>query len=289
MGRHAREDADFFPFFVKDGRTLTVLQHKFGLQGIGFFTNLMRLLTTTPGHHLRLTDEADRLFVFSKIGCDAEAAEEMISAMVITGKIHARLWKEARVIFSEALCESLEELYSKRKAAAPTAAELEARYLDENDNNRPGNDDNRAEIGKSGADMPQSRAEKSIAEQSRADDSPAAVAVDPEFQSWLLAQLQLNRSVRNPGGLQRAIIRAPSDPQYRHFFAEYLEQRPRPRDPPPPPPQVCPECGGEVRSLAMQSAVIDEAFCAHCDIAWHLRGQDWVRDGPTEQAVEGVG
>ena len=50
MARPERHDAEYFPFYVKDGRTLFILENKFGCAGTGFFTNIMRLLTATPDH-----------------------------------------------------------------------------------------------------------------------------------------------------------------------------------------------------------------------------------------------
>jgi len=124
MPRRERFDADYFPFYAKDGRTLTVLQHKHGLAGIGFFTNLMRALTLTPRHYIELDMEADRLYFFAKIGCDDIEGIRMVETMVNTGKLHRDLWKDHHVVFSPDLCESLTELYRKRQASPPNAEDI---------------------------------------------------------------------------------------------------------------------------------------------------------------------
>ena len=129
MARPTRYDADYFPFYAKDGKTLGILSNLYGLAGIGFFTNVMRLLTTTPEHHLRLAHDIDRLYIFSKIGCDTETGERMAETMVSTGKLHDRLWHEAHVIYSQDLVDSLASLYSKRKIVPVTGDLLEERYL----------------------------------------------------------------------------------------------------------------------------------------------------------------
>ena len=85
--------------YVKDGRTLTVLQHKYGLAGIGFFTNLMRLLTDTPDHYLNLSSESDSLYMASKIGCDEEEMTDYIETMVTTDKLHHDLWQSFKVVY----------------------------------------------------------------------------------------------------------------------------------------------------------------------------------------------
>mgnify|MGYP006302090453 CR=1 FL=1 len=124
MPRPERHDADYFPFYVKDGKTLFVLQHKYGLEGIGFFTNLMRILTSTPDHYLCIADPGDSLYVFSRIGIDEERGLEMIEDLVKTGKLHKELWNEKRIILSPDLLESLEPLYEKRINDIVTVEEI---------------------------------------------------------------------------------------------------------------------------------------------------------------------
>ncbi len=57
MARPERHDVDYFPFYVKDGRTLFILESKYGCMGTGFFTNVMRFLCQTPDHHFCIQDK----------------------------------------------------------------------------------------------------------------------------------------------------------------------------------------------------------------------------------------
>lgn len=128
MARPERHDADYFPFYAKNGRTLFILQDHYGLAGIGFFTNLMRLLTTTPDHHISIADEADRLYVFSQIGCTEEEGSAMLELMCKTGKIDRGLYETKQVIFSKDLLESLSDAYRKRLNSPITAEEIHLLY-----------------------------------------------------------------------------------------------------------------------------------------------------------------
>jgi len=114
MARPERHDADYFPFYVKDGKTLFILESKYGLQGIGFFTNLMRFLTRQTDHHICIQDESDRLYFFAQIRCPEDIGMDMISLMVKTGKIDSMLWDEKRVIVSDDLLKSLKDAYKNR-------------------------------------------------------------------------------------------------------------------------------------------------------------------------------
>lgn len=115
MARPERHDADYFPFFVKDGKTLYILESKYGLEGIGFFTNLMRFLTKQPDHHICIADETDRLYFFAQIHCPVDKGMDMLDTMTKTGKIDGDLWITYRVIVSPDLLKSLEAAYLKRK------------------------------------------------------------------------------------------------------------------------------------------------------------------------------
>jgi hypothetical protein len=114
MTRTARHDVDYFPFYVKDGKTLFILESKYGLQGIGFFTNLMRFLCKQPDHHICIESETDRLYFFAQIHCQEDVGMDMLQLMAKTGKIDMELWDSRRVIVSEDLLESLSDAYRNR-------------------------------------------------------------------------------------------------------------------------------------------------------------------------------
>lgn len=128
MARPERHDADYFPFFVKDGKTLYILESKYGLQGIGFFTNLMRFLTRQPDHYVCVSEESDRLYFFAQLHSPIDIGMDMLSTMAKTGKIDAALWNENMVIVSKDLLKSLEPLYLKRKNKIPNIDDIRVIY-----------------------------------------------------------------------------------------------------------------------------------------------------------------
>jgi hypothetical protein len=129
MGRPERHDVDYFPFFAKRGRTLNILQSKFGLEGIGFFTNLMRFLALTPDHYYCIDNEADRMNFFAEIGIhDENKGIKMIELMVKTEKLDKELWEAHKVIACDAFLKSLEEAYKKRNNKIITIAQIRALF-----------------------------------------------------------------------------------------------------------------------------------------------------------------
>ena len=128
MARPERANADYFPFYAKDGRTLFLLESKYQCKGTGFFTNVMRFLTLETHHHVKIQEETDRLYFFSKCHCDEESALDMLNIMSKTGKINNELW-QVRVIASQDLLDSLTEAYKNRKNKIISMAELIKKYI----------------------------------------------------------------------------------------------------------------------------------------------------------------
>jgi hypothetical protein len=127
VARPERHDVDYFPFFAKRGKTLNILQSKYGLEGIGFFTNLLRFLALTPDHYYCIREEDDRLNFLAEIGIrEEEKGIEMIEIMVKTGKLDKKLWEDHKVIACEAFLESLEDAYKKRVNEIITMDEIRA-------------------------------------------------------------------------------------------------------------------------------------------------------------------
>jgi hypothetical protein len=139
MARPERHDADYFPFYAKRGRTLNILQSKFGCEGIGVFTNILRFLTLTPDHHYCIKDETDRMNFFSEIGIQDERGIEIIELMVKTEKLDKELWEKYKVIASEAFLESLADAYKQRKNKIITMSEIREKFVSMYGNSANGN------------------------------------------------------------------------------------------------------------------------------------------------------
>ena len=108
MGRKERKDVDYFPFWIKDGRTLHILEDKYECKGTGFFTNLFRFLGQRPDHHFCLQDPGDRRWFFSTVKCDEESGLDMISIMVDTEKLDRELWENCQVLASQDFLNSIQ-------------------------------------------------------------------------------------------------------------------------------------------------------------------------------------
>jgi len=134
MARPERHDVDYFPFYVKDGRTLFILEDKYGCKGTGFFTNVMRFLCLQPDHHFCIKEEVDRMYFFSKTKCDEVSGMEMLDIMAKTCKLSGSMWVSYKVIVSPALLDSIKDAYRNRKNEILSLNEIEQIYVSYNNN-----------------------------------------------------------------------------------------------------------------------------------------------------------
>lgn len=126
--RPERRDVDYFPFYVKDGKTLFILETKYQSRGSGFFLNLLRLLATTPEHHYQIQDDADELHFFARLKIDIDSGRDMLAIMAATGKIDPELYGNYRVIASNDFLNSIKDAYRRRTINSITIEELKTRF-----------------------------------------------------------------------------------------------------------------------------------------------------------------
>jgi hypothetical protein len=136
MARPEKHTVDYFPFYVKDGKTLFILESKYGCKGTGFFTNVIRFLCSTPDHHCCIKDESDRMYFFSKVKCDEESGLDMLNIMAKSGKIHSHLWVSGSVIASSDVLDSIKDAYDKRLNPIITIIQIEQKYVSDTGNSQ---------------------------------------------------------------------------------------------------------------------------------------------------------
>jgi len=181
MGRPERHDVDYFPFFVKSGKTLDFLELKYGPEGTGYFTNILRFLSTTPNHYYCIREETEKMVFLSRIKTtDEKKTMDIIEIMVKTGKLDKDLWEKHKVIASEAFLKSLEPAYEKRNNKVITIGEIRAIFErgvknpvfgDGNSvkvDGNPAGDDSAVVYG---VDKPQSKVKKSKVKKSKEESS----------------------------------------------------------------------------------------------------------------------
>jgi len=177
MARPERHDVDYFPFFVKSGKTLDFLELKYGPEGTGYFTNILRFLSQTPDHYYCIKDETEKMVFLSRIkSTDEQKTMDIIEIMIKTGKLDKELWEKHRVLASEDFLKSLESAYDKRNNKIITIDEIRKIFI-KGGGNAVTDPENSVKVGNN----PQSKVKKSKVKKSKYTDvSHPAVKEKPE-------------------------------------------------------------------------------------------------------------
>jgi len=186
MARPERHDVDYFPFYIKDGKTLFILESKYGCKGTGFFTNLMRFLCRTPNHYFQIKSESDRMYLYAALKCDEVSGAEMLNIMAETGKIDKKLWENYSIIASEDLINSLKPAYEKRKNAILNIAEIAKIAVSDAENTVTG-----AETQVSVGNYPQTKVKETKVKETKLNIPETTVSVAAQTKNSKLKETEI--------------------------------------------------------------------------------------------------
>lgn len=118
MARPKKQSVEYFPHFSKGGRTIFILETKYGNDGYAFWFKLLEVLAESDGHYYDCSNNPNWEFLLAKTRCSEEAANDIIKTLIDLGKVDAALW-EKRVIWVQNLVDHFTEIYRKRSAVVP--------------------------------------------------------------------------------------------------------------------------------------------------------------------------
>jgi len=153
MTRPTKQTVDYFPHFVMDSKTKSVLKSRYGNNGYAFWFQLLELLCKTDEHCYNCTSVTDWEYLLAWTSVSEGVAMEVLNLLSEMGKIDAELWTGSKVIWCPSLLSNLEPVYAKRRVDRPTKPEIDTLPAREPDVN-----------GVSDTGNPQSIVEESIGE-----------------------------------------------------------------------------------------------------------------------------
>lgn len=118
MARPLKDTVDFFPHYVKAGRTIFILESKFGNDGYAFWFKLLEILGESEGHSYDCSNSANWAFLLARTRCDEKTAEKIIQTLIDLGKVDSELWGK-RIIWVQHLVDNLSDVYRRRQAKIP--------------------------------------------------------------------------------------------------------------------------------------------------------------------------
>lgn len=124
MARPRKQTVDYFPHYCKCGRTIFILENRFGNDGYAFWFKLLEILGDAEGHYYNCSNCSNWAFLLAKTHVDDKRAEEIINVLIDLGKIDGQLWQEARVLWIGNFVRNLTEVYRTRHTNLPEKPRL---------------------------------------------------------------------------------------------------------------------------------------------------------------------
>ena len=119
MGRPTKIGLDYFFHYVNSGKTIFVLENKFGNDGYAFWFKLLELLCSQRDLCYRCENSADVMFIGAKTKVSDEKCVEILNVLSDLDAIDRDLWKNNRVVWVQKLVDGLDGVFKKRNAPLP--------------------------------------------------------------------------------------------------------------------------------------------------------------------------
>ncbi len=119
MSRKKTDTAEYFPHFAKGGKTLFMLESKYGNDGYSFWFKFLEILSTSEKHYFDLSNEDNFDFLLAKTKVSTEIALRIIMDLCKWKNFDKELWETYQIIWCQDLVDNLRELYKSRKREMP--------------------------------------------------------------------------------------------------------------------------------------------------------------------------
>lgn len=120
MARPKKRTVDYFPHQCNHGKTMFILEQKYGNDGYAFWFKLLELLGSTEGHFLHLENPADWEFLQAKTHLSDSKCQEILDLLARLDAIDQDLWENHRVVWSQNFVNGISDVYRNRRMETPS-------------------------------------------------------------------------------------------------------------------------------------------------------------------------
>jgi len=113
MARPKKATVDYFPHSCNHGKTITILQQAFGLDGYAVWFKLLEQLGKTDKHYIDCRDDTTWLYLSAEIGIVEDKLTDILNLCSRLKAIDKNLW-ENKIIASENFLENIKDAYKQR-------------------------------------------------------------------------------------------------------------------------------------------------------------------------------
>ncbi len=117
-GRKDKNTVDYFPHYVNHGKTLFIIESKFGNDGYAAWFKILEALGSSEHHYIDCRKDEDWEFLNAKIKLMHTSLQEVLDLCAKLGAINKTLW-ENKVIWSENFVKNISDAYTRRSNDCP--------------------------------------------------------------------------------------------------------------------------------------------------------------------------
>lgn len=123
MARPQKQTVEYFPHMVAGGKTLFILENKFGNDGYAFWFKLLELLGNSEGHYYDCNNSYDYEFLLAKTRVSEDIATNILNCLAELDAIDKELWQN-KIIWSDNFIKNIADAYNRRKVELPQKPKL---------------------------------------------------------------------------------------------------------------------------------------------------------------------
>jgi hypothetical protein len=125
VGRKAARTVEYFPHFVKFGKTLFLLEEKWGPDGFSFWFKLLMILGASTDHFLDCSKETrsgreNWEYLVARMRFPVQKCEEITAWLAERGNLDEQLWTTHRILWCQDFVNNITDVYSGRTGALPS-------------------------------------------------------------------------------------------------------------------------------------------------------------------------
>lgn len=123
MGRPSRNNVDYFPHLIGDGKKIFSIESKYKNDGYATWFKILERLATTDYHFLNLNDDGEVMYMSAKCCVSEDMLFSIINDLTRLGVFHKTMW-ENRIIWCPVFVESIQDAYERRSSRGRRASSL---------------------------------------------------------------------------------------------------------------------------------------------------------------------
>ena len=112
-GRKDKNTVDYFPHYCVSGKTMFILESKYGNDGYAVWFKILELLGSSENHYIDCRKIEDVEYLIAKMRVDEAVFYAIVQTLVKSGAIHDELW-DNRIIWSYNFINGIQDAYKRR-------------------------------------------------------------------------------------------------------------------------------------------------------------------------------